>query len=74
MATRILTRPGTRPELAARYGVRRYGLRYWAVYEVAGDLVCVTLYRKGAAEVVRRLTQEAAMQQLNTDELEEANA
>jgi hypothetical protein len=31
--------------------------RYWAVYDDDGDLVCVTVYKKGAKEVVRRLTQ-----------------
>lgn len=57
----------------------RYG-RFWAVYDnhsgcgcseqqnvekqIAGQLVCVTVYRKGAREVVRRL--EAAA--LKTDE------
>jgi hypothetical protein len=34
--------------------IRKYG-RYWAVYDGAGALVCVCLYKKGAAEVVRRL-------------------
>ena len=34
--------------------IKRYG-RYWAVYDDAGVLVCVCLYKKGAAEVVRRL-------------------
>jgi hypothetical protein len=34
--------------------IRKYG-RYWAVYDSAGALVCVCLYKKGAAEVVRRL-------------------
>lgn len=29
---------------------------YWAVYDAAGTLVCLTVYKKGAAEVVRRLT------------------
>ena len=29
--------------------------RYWAVYDAAGVLVCLTVYRKGAQEVVRRL-------------------
>ena len=37
--------------------ITRYG-RYWAVYDPAGALVCITLYKKGAAEVVRRLTQQ----------------
>ncbi len=31
-----------------------YGDRYFAVYD-GEDLVCVTVYRKGAAEVKRRL-------------------
>lgn len=35
--------------------IERYGRRNWAVWE-AGVLVCVCLYRKGAEEVVRRLT------------------
>ncbi|HYE10507.1 MAG TPA: hypothetical protein VEF53_10055 [Patescibacteria group bacterium] len=30
--------------------------RNWAVYDNLGQLVCVTLYRKGAQEVVRRLS------------------
>lgn len=33
--------------------IRKYG-RYWAVY-VGAELVCITLYKKGALEVVRRL-------------------
>jgi hypothetical protein len=35
--------------------IRKYG-RYWALYD-AGELVCVCLYKKGAAEVLRRLQQ-----------------
>jgi len=35
--------------------LRKYG-RFWAVYE-AGVLVCVCVYKRGAAEVIRRLTQ-----------------
>ena len=30
--------------------------RFWAVHDGAGLLVCVAVYKKGAAEVVRRLT------------------
>ncbi|MGH9761448.1 MAG: hypothetical protein ACREDR_18925 [Blastocatellia bacterium] len=30
--------------------------RYWAVYDDDDELVCVTLYKKGAKEVVRRLS------------------
>ena len=36
--------------------VRKYGGRYWAVYNTDGTLVCVCLYKKGALEVVRRLS------------------
>ena len=36
------------------YTVRKYRWRFWAVYGVEG-LVCVTVYRKGAVEVARRL-------------------
>jgi hypothetical protein len=32
-----------------------YG-RYWAVYDAENVLVCVCLYKRGAQEVVRRLT------------------
>jgi hypothetical protein len=36
--------------------IRKYG-RYWALYDDAGELVCICLYKKGAAEVLRRLQQ-----------------
>jgi hypothetical protein len=32
----------------------KYG-RFWAVWNRDGGLVCVTVYRKGAQEVLRRL-------------------
>lgn len=38
----------------APFEVRRYG-RHWEVRDAAGQLVCLTVYRRGAAEVVRRL-------------------
>lgn len=31
--------------------------RFWAVYDADGQLVCLTVYKKGAREVVRRLTE-----------------
>lgn len=46
-----VTRLDPRPVLT------RYG-RFWAVY-AAGVLVCVCVYKRGAAEVIRRLTQGA---------------
>ena len=33
----------------------RYSDRHWAVYDGTGGLVAVTVYKKGAAEVVKRL-------------------
>jgi hypothetical protein len=30
--------------------------RFWEVRDAAGDLICLTAYKKGAVEVVRRLS------------------
>lgn len=38
----------------AGFTVDRYH-RYWKVSDPAGELVCVTVYKRGAKEVVRRL-------------------
>lgn len=35
---------------------RRERSRFWEVLDPAGELVCLTVYKRGAAEVVRRLT------------------
>lgn len=35
---------------------RRKDARSWAVYDENGALVCVTLYKRGALEVVRRFS------------------
>jgi hypothetical protein len=40
----------------AGYTVRKYGKsRFWAVIDAAEELVCITVYKRGALEVVRRL-------------------
>ena len=36
--------------------MERYGRRNWKVVDGNGELVCVAVYRKGAAEVIRRLS------------------
>lgn len=36
--------------------IEKYGSRNWAVYDNSGCLICVTVYKKGAKEVVRRLS------------------
>ena len=57
--------PQSRPQRPAAsdyapFEVRRYG-RHWEVRDATGELVCLTVYRRGAAEVIRRLklSQEA---------------
>lgn len=34
--------------------IEKYG-RFWAVYDKDDVLVCVTVYKKGAVEVIKRL-------------------
>lgn len=48
--------------MSEQLSVSRYKKsRHWAVREAAsGSLVCLCVYRKGAAEVVRRLTGQAS--------------
>ena len=36
--------------------IRKQGRRFWRVEEEDGTLVCVTVYKKGAKEVARRLS------------------
>lgn len=51
--------------------IRRYG-RHWAVYDAGGTLVVVTMYKKGAVEVIRRLaavqTQASGPGEASSDE------
>jgi hypothetical protein len=35
---------------------KREDTRWWEVRDAAGELVCLTVYRRGAREVVRRLS------------------
>lgn len=35
--------------------IKKYGQRFWGVYDELGILICVCVYKKGAQEVVRRL-------------------
>jgi hypothetical protein len=39
------------------YQIRRRG-RFWEVLDLMGELVCMTVYKRGAKEVVRRLQGE----------------
>ena len=38
--------------------IEKYGSRFWAVYDSERVLICVTVYKKGAEEVLRRLSKE----------------
>lgn len=44
---------GTKPT----YEIRRRG-RFWEVLDSAGELVCMTVYKRGAKEVIRCLRGE----------------
>ena len=44
----------------ARFQVARYGGRHWALYD-HGELVAVTLYKKGAVSVKHRLERQEAI-------------
>ena len=35
--------------------IERYK-RFWAVHDEKGELICLCVYRKGAREVIRRLS------------------
>ena len=35
--------------------IEKYG-RFWAIYDENNVLICVTVYKKGALEVIKRLT------------------
>jgi hypothetical protein len=50
--------PKTKPaEQLAGYTIRKQEKsRFWEVLDPAGELVCLTVYRRGAREVVRRLS------------------
>lgn len=45
---------------AEDYTLQRHHTRHWKVVDGNGDLVCVTLYKKGAEEVIRRLRRRKA--------------
>jgi hypothetical protein len=47
--------------------IEKYSNSYWAVYDDSDYLICVTVYKKGAKEVVRRLSATG------TDNLPEAH-
>ena len=56
--------PITRSRIRSQAPVRQRGSfvvehrgKHWAVLDVAGQLVCLTVYKRGAEEVIRRLAE-----------------
>jgi hypothetical protein len=47
--------------------IKKYGYRNWAVYDDSGYLICVTVYKKGAKEVLIRLTGAKTEDTTNTN-------
>jgi hypothetical protein len=47
--------PAAQPAQPAYTVVKRTRDRWWEVRDPKGELVCVTVYKRGAVEVVRRL-------------------
>ncbi len=39
---------------STQYSIRHRG-RFWEVRDASGELVCLTVYKRGAEEVIRRL-------------------
>lgn len=48
------SRSPAKDQKPSSYMIRRHK-RFWAVLDAADELVCLTVYKRGAAEVVRRL-------------------
>jgi hypothetical protein len=47
--------PATTRESAGYTVEKREGTRWWKVLDAAGELVCLTVFRRGAREVAHRL-------------------
>jgi hypothetical protein len=55
-ATEARTRTPDAQEPTAYTYQKREQTRWWEVRDPTGELVCLTVYRRGAREVVRRLS------------------
>jgi hypothetical protein len=51
----VETPPATLEENTVYRVEKRERTRWWEVLDPAGELVCLTVYRRGAREVARRL-------------------
>ena len=57
MTAIVSPRPVEPGEASPIYEIRRRG-RFWEVIDATGELVCMTVYKRGAKEVIRRLRSE----------------
>lgn len=58
MTAIVFPRPAEAPsEAKLTYEIRRRG-RFWEVLDSMGKLVCMTVYKRGAKEVIRCLQSE----------------
>lgn len=49
--------PASEPQAETGYAIiKQTKSRWWKVRDPSGELVCLTVYRRGAWEVVRRLS------------------
>ena len=56
-ATSVAYRRATPPTKGLpKVRIERYGRRNWAVYDHDGELIAVTVYKKGALEIIARLS------------------
>ena len=56
MVVEHMVPPRSTLEQQAGYSIQKQDKsRFWEVRDAAGELVCLTVYRRGAREVVRRL-------------------
>jgi hypothetical protein len=51
------TAPATLEENTGFRVEKREGTRWWKVLDPAGELVCLTVFRRGAREIARRLNE-----------------
>lgn len=49
--------------------LEKHGERYWAIYD-GHDLICITVYRKGAVEVINRLSTKSFKEKQETTQKE----
>ena len=47
---------------AGDWKIEKYG-RFWAVYNARDELICITVYKRGARELVKRLSSTTNLMQ-----------